>query len=168
MKKIVLAFGLFSTLLVFPVSAAIDFSVQNVSQDNKDAVRVGVYAGDVLRYELSISGEDTLAPSETVIDLSDVLSGSKIVNSGGGILTDTSLSFPEGFCLTCDGQTFSFFVRANEICIEGKTLNVTFAGETLSVPMQCELAESGPGTFIAAVLALILILGYTILSPREA
>lgn len=167
MKKLVLVFGLFSLFLAVPVSAAIDFTVQNVSQDNLNATRVGVRSGDVLRYEIAISGEDLNESATTEVDLSDILAGSKVVNIGGGTLEGTTLSFPEGFCLTCDGQVFSFFVRANEECLEGETLDVTFNGQTLSVPLHCGLADSGPGMLIIAILALFLILGYTLLSPRE-
>ncbi len=167
MKKLVLVFGLFSLFLAVPVSAAIDFSVQNVSQDNLNATRIGVRSGDVLRYEIAISGADLNEFAKTEVDLSDVLALSQIVNVGGGTLNGTTLVFPEGFCLTCDGQTFSFFVRANEECVEGETIDVTYNEQALSVPLQCGLADSGPGMLIVAILALFLILGYTLLSPRE-
>lgn len=165
MKKFVLAFGVLSIILAVPVSAAVDISVQNVSQDNLNAVRTGVRSGDVLRYELNVSGE-TLG-GETSIDLTDLLLETKMVNAGGGTLNGSILSFPENFCVTCDGQKFSFFVRANDTCTEGGTLDVTFGEQTLSVPWQCELADSGPGAFVAAILALLMIMGYTLLSRRE-
>ncbi len=167
MKKLVLVFGLFSLFLAVPVSAAIDFSVLNVSQDNLNATRVGVRSGDVLRYEIAVSGEDLNESAITEIDLNDVLAGSTIVNAGGGSLNGTTLTFPEGFCLTCAGQKFSFFVRANEECLKGESLDATFNEQTLTVPLYCGLADSGPGMLIIAILALFLILGYTLLSPRE-
>jgi hypothetical protein len=167
MKKIVLAFGFLSLFIIGPASAAIDFSVQNVSQDNLNAVRTGVRSGDVLRYELTVSGESLTENQITNVDLADVLSHSQMVNAGGGTLENNILSFPESFCLTCDGQTFSFFVRANETCTEGETLAVTFEEQTLSVPFQCDLTKSGPGGIIGAVVALFLILGYILLARRE-
>lgn len=167
MKKFVLAFGFLSLFLTIPVSAAIDFSVQNVSQDNLNAVRTGVRSGDVLRYEISINGSDINTESETTVDLRDALSKAKMVNPGGGTLNGQILSFPESFCLTCDGQNFSFFIRANDTCTAGDTIDVIYEGQTLSVPFQCELVDSGPGAFIVALLALFLILGYTLLSRRE-
>jgi hypothetical protein len=167
MKKFVLAFGFLSLFLSIPVSAAIDISVQNVSQDNLNAVRTGVRSGDVLRYEISINGSDVNTENETTLDLSDALTKAKMVNAGGGTLEGNMLSFPESFCLTCDGQTFSFFIRANDTCVEGETIDILYAGQNISVPFQCELADSGPGAFIVSILALFLILGYTLLSRRE-
>ena len=167
MKKFVLAFGFLSLFLIAPASAAIDFSVQNVSQDNLNAVRTGVRSGDVLRYELTVSGESLTENQITNVDLTDVLSHSQMVNAGGGTLENDILSFPESFCLTCDGQTFSFFVRANETCTEGEEITAIFQEQTLTVPFQCDLTKSGPGGIIGAVLALFLILGYILLSRRE-
>lgn len=167
MKKFVLAFGLLSLFISVPTLAAVDFSVQNVSQDNLNAVQTGVRSGDVLRYELSVSGNDSSIEEKKMIDLSDALKKAKMVNAGGGTLDTNILSFPESFCLTCDGQIFSFFIRANDTCIEGESIDVIFGEQTLSVPFQCELADSGPGAFIVSVLALFLILGYALLSRRE-
>ncbi len=168
MKKLVLAFGLFTLGFALPVSAEVNFSVINVSQDNADATRVGVRSGDVLRYEIAIRGEDLLEESMTTnIDLSDLLPDATMVNAGGGTLDDTMLSFPEDFCLTCDGQVFSFFVRANEACTEGETLDVIFNEQNLIVPVYCELVDSGPGSLIIALLALVLLFGYALLSRRE-
>ncbi len=166
MKKLVLAFGFLTFLLVTPsVSAAVDFSVLNVSQDNVDATQSGVRAGDVLRYEIVFDGGEM---PEMAIDLSDVLAGARMVNAGGGILNGTILAFPESLCLTtCEGQTFSFFVRANQDCEEGAVLDVAFGEQSLSVPLHCALAKSGPGALIIAILALMLIVGYALLSPRK-
>ncbi len=168
MKKIVLAFGLFTLLFSFPVLAEVNFNVVNVSQDNADATRVGVRAGDVLRYEVEIKGEELVDESmATAINLENLLSNTTMVNSGGGILNESIITFPEEFCLTCDGQVFSFFVRANETCEGGGTLEVIFNEQNLVVPFHCELVDSGPGSVIFALLALILIFGYALISRRE-
>ena len=167
MKKIVLAFGFLLLFLTAPASAAINFSVQNVSQDNINAVKTGVRSGDVLRYELTVSGETLTENGATNIDIADVLTHSQMVNAGGGTLKNDILSFPESFCLTCDGQSFSFFVRANETCAKGEEITATFQEQTLTVPFQCDLTKSGPGGIVGAVVALFLILGYILLSRRE-
>ena len=167
MKKFVLTFGIISLFISIPVSAAIDFSVQNVSQDNLNAVQTGVRSGDVLRYELSVSENDSGIEEKTTIDLSNALKKSKMVNAGGGTLDASILSFPENFCITCDGQAFSFFIRANDTCVEGESIDIRFGEQTLSVPFQCDLAKSGPGGVVGAVVALFLILGYILLSRRE-
>ena len=167
MKKLVLAFGLLTILFAFPVSAAVDFSVINVSQDNADATRVGVRAGDVLRYEIAITGEDLNTSVETVVDLRDALADATMVNKGGGTLSEPMLSFPENFCFTCDEQVFSFWIRANDECVNGETIDMTFDDQTLIVPVHCELADSGPGSLIIAALALVLFMGYAVLSWRK-
>ncbi len=168
MKKFVLVFGLFTLFFAVPVSAEVNFSVANISQDNADATQIGVRSGDVLRYELAVSGESLLSESaETNIDLTDILRHTTMVNSGGGTLTENALTFPAGFCLTCDGQVFSFFVRANEECVTGETVDATYEGQSLTVPFHCELTESGPTPLIVAIVALFLFMGYTLLSWKQ-
>ncbi len=167
MKKLVLAFGALGILFALPAAAAVDIQVQNVSQDNANAVRVGANAGDVLRYEISISGEAEEG-METRVDLSRVLNSAAIVNAGGGAIEGTTLVFPEDFCLTCGSQNFSFFVRPNSTCQNGDTLDVAFAGENLSVSLNCdELAESGPAPLVFAIVAMIVILASVMFSNRK-
>lgn len=167
MKKLVLAFGVLGLLLAVPVSAAVDLGVQNVSQDNLNAVRVGARAGDVLRYEITISGEAEEG-METDIDLSRLLNNVTMVNAGGGAVDGTTLTFPEDFCLTCGSQQFSFFVRVNKECQSGDSLIVGMGEDELVVDLNCdELAQSGPGPVIFAVLAMVAILAAVIFPARK-
>lgn len=168
MKKLVLAFGALGILFALPASAAIDFQVQNVSQDNSNAVRVGANPGDVIRYEVSISGEEPEGMMRDV-DLSEVLNSSTMVNAGGGTLVgDLLLQYPEEFCSTCDNQVFSFFVRVNPECVNGDVLEAEVEGELSRVRLNCdELAESGPAPLAFAVLAMIVILASVMFSNRK-
>lgn len=166
MKKVVLAFGALCTLFAFPVAAAVDLQVQNVSQDNLNAVRVGANAGDVLRYEVKISGEEDLL--ETQVDLSNVLDSATLVNAGGGAMEGMVLSYPENFCLTCDSQEFSFFVRANKDCQAGDSLDLTMNDESVSVLLNCDgLAKSGPAPLVFAIVAMVVILASVMFSGRK-
>ena len=167
MKKIVLAFGALGLMFAFPASAAVDFQVQNVSQDNANAVRVGGNSGDVLRYEISVSGEAEEG-METMVDLSRVLGSTTMVNAGGGVVENDLLTFPEDFCLTCGSQNFSFFVRVNKDCKSGDRLRVSFSGEELTVPLNCDdLPESGPAPLIFAVVAMMVILATVMFPSRK-
>ena len=167
MKKLVLAFGVVGLFFAGSTFAATEFQVQNVSQDNVNAVRIGATSGDVLRYEISITGDSEVGRA-TEIDLTEVLDAATMVNAGGGAVDGNILVFPENFCLTCESQTFSFFVRANEECVNGNTLDVSFGGQDLGVQLKCdELAESGPETLILAVVALVVLLASVMFSNRK-
>lgn len=178
MKKLVLAFGCLALLTAAGVSAqdappgvSSSFTVVNASRDNADGTSVGARPGDVLRYELSFSGSGIFENFVPEVMLTDVLEGTEVVNLGGGALSATKLTFPGfsdfGTCSNACEKTFSFFVRVKPGCAEKTSLRADYSNDSLRVPLDCELSETGPSGLMFAILGLVLLLGYVFLSERR-
>lgn len=176
MKKIVLVLGLmFSAFFAgnYYVNAQsadvnIAWSAINISKDNVNAVVAGARPGDVVRYEVTLSGGDGPGTYNPIIDLSDVLNKAEIVSSVGGNVEETNLVYPQTLCAGCEEQTFSFVVRVDEICDSATSMTASMNNSQVTVPFECELVQSGPSLILFLSVGLILvIMGYFILSLRR-
>ena len=175
MKKIVLVFGLMIAA-VFAVNYAnaqstdynVRWEVVNMSKDNIDAVVNGVRPGDTVRYEVTLSGGDGPGTYNPRVDLSDVLNKAEFISAVGGTLEGTTLVYPPQMCAGCETQTFSFIVRAKDVCDSATAMTASINNVSVTVPFECELAQSGPNLIMFLSVGLILtIMGYFVLSLKR-
>jgi len=176
MKKIVLVLGLMISSIFagnyFVNAQSANYNVKwnavNISKDNVNAVINGVRPGDVVRYEVILSGGDGPGTYNPRVDVADVLNKAEMVNMGGGSLEGTDLVFPQKLCAGCEEQVFSFFVRAKDVCGQATAMTASINNVRVVVPFECELAQSGPSLLLALSVGLILIImGYFIISLKR-
>jgi len=176
MKKIVLVLGvMFSAFFAgnYYVSAqAANYNVKweavNISKDNVNAVTNGVRPGDVVRFEVVLTGGDGPGTYSPRVDVADLLNKAELINLGGGSLEGTDLVFPQKLCAGCEEQRFSFFARAKDVCAQATSMMASINNVRVVVPFECELVQSGPSILLALSVGLILIImGYFILSLKR-
>lgn len=175
MKKIVLVLGLMISSIFagnYTYAQSANFNVKwnaaNISKDNVDAVTNGVRPGDVVRYELTLTGGDGPGTYNPRVDVSDILNKAEMVNLGGGALEGSDLVFPQKLCAGCNEQVFSFFVRAKDVCNSATTMSASINNVKVVVPFDCNLTQSGPSLLLFLAVGLILgIMVYFILSLRR-
>jgi hypothetical protein len=175
MKKFVLVFGVI-ILIVFAgnsfVEAQSNFDVSwsavNISKDNANAITNGVRPGDVVRYEVVLTGGAGPGNYNPRIDMGDVLSTAEVVNLGGGDLEENELVFPPELCAGCDEQRFSFFVRVKDICDTAESMTISLNTVSIVVPLDCDLPDSGSSILLFLSIGFIIsIMGYFIFSLRR-
>jgi len=175
MKKIVLVLGLmFSAFFAGNYVNAqtsnynVAWEAVNISKDNVNAVTSGVRPGDVVRYEVVLTGGDGPGTYSPSVNVSDVLNKAELINLGGGKLEGTNLVFPQKLCAGCEEQRFSFFARAKDVCAQATSMMASINNVRVVVPFECELVQSGPSILLALSVGLILIImGYFILSLKR-
>ena len=151
MKIILILAVLFSSVFslsvfaqVLPLGAEVILSVVNVSQENKDAQKIGANNGDVLRYEISINSiEEEVVNYITTVDLTNLLEATEIIDTGFGELTGTQLNFPVFSQVAPCEKVFSFFARVKP-CDGEDFVEVSVNGKTTKVALNCGLTETGP------------------------
>jgi len=178
MKKIVLGLG----LMVFSVftgthsvdAQSADYNVKweavNISKDNVNAVVNGVRPGDVVRYEVVLTGGDGPGTYSPSVNVSDILNKAELINLGGGTLEGSNLVFPQKLCAGCDEQRFSFFARAKDVCNTASSMMASINNVRVTVPFECEreLIQTGPNLLLFLSIGLIMtIMGYFILSLKR-
>jgi len=144
-----------------PSSAEVTLSVVNVSQDNADASQSGARPGDVLRYEILLN-----SPTEDVsnyvpsINVSGIESVVEFTNTGFGVRENGNIMYPAYSQSAPCSQAFTFFVRINEDCSSLTSMAVSNSeAGSVSVPLNCGLAQTGPSQsfFLMAGLMMILL-----------
>jgi len=151
-------------ILSLPVDGFIEFGVINIAQENADAEVVGAKAGDTLRYEVKITTTSSnLVDFQAVVDISDILIATDIIDAGLGEVVDNDLVF-QTFSQTapCE-KVFSFFVKVKKDCGKMETIFADAHGATTSVEINCDLPATGAGDqmvlWIAFFVGLITIFG---------
>lgn len=180
--KFLSAFVFASFLLFTPLVSAfdqIDFRVENIAQNNQDALRVGAFPGDVLRFDIDVfplsPAQDTL-----VVDVLDVQSKGQIIDAGFGEVQGSRLVFPATV-----GSDMSFFVRINEKCsVNDSVLRVDAEETSVEIPLECEEEATGffedPGSilpqtgsqgftilFLVLAIAIFSLVGVSFLSKEK-
>jgi hypothetical protein len=139
-----------------------------MSRENINAVTNGVRPGDVVRYEVVLTGGDGPGTYNPRVDLSDVLNKAEFISAVGGSLEGTNLVYPQKMCAGCTEQRFSFVVRAKDVCNSASSMTASINNVQIMVPFECELAQSGPDFIMFLSIGLILIImGYFILSLKR-
>ncbi len=176
MKKIVLVSSLFLATIFagnFYVNAqSADYNVKwsavNLSKDNVNAVSNGARPGDLVRYELVLSGGEGPGTYNPRIDVSDLLNKSELISSVGGNLEGETLVFPQKLCAGCEEQKFSFLFRVKDICGKSEAMSVAMNNVKITVPFECDLVKTGPDLLIILSAGLmVVIMGYFIFSLRK-
>lgn len=111
---------------------SIDVSVENISQNKQDAEKIGARTGDVLRFDIDVtgSGDDFLD-----VDVQDILKKADIIDTGFGELQGTNLKFPVG-----QGSDMSFFVRLLGTCPANDTFLRAWVGD---VSLRVQITDCG-------------------------
>ena len=178
MKKIVLSFGVLLAVIFISNSYVdaqeiimtpdVSWDAVNISKDNANAVLNGARPGDVVRYEVILSGGAGPGNYNPRIDMSDVLTKAEAVNLGGGNLEGTELVFPAKLCAGCSEQSFSFFVRVKDICDTDESMKLGMNEVEITVPFDCDLPDSGSSLLLFLSIGFIIsIMGYFIFSLRR-
>lgn len=172
MKKSLLVAGFCSVFFFLTASAQavpdLGFSVLNISQENKDAQTVGAKEGDVLRYELLIDSKvEDVSNFIASADLSEVLVGGELIDTGLGVLEGNNLVFP-AFSQTAPCQkVFTFFVRIKP-CDAVDSLIAKAHGKTLKVDITCGLTKTGPSqNYLVLMILIIGISGFMFFHMRK-
>jgi len=181
MKKFVFAFMVSSLFFLFsveaqsddglalPESAQIDLSVANISRDNADATQVANRAGDVLRYELKISSEiDDINEFYAMFDIRQLTEAAELVNIDNGEIFDGMLGFsPFSQAAPCE-KVFSFFARIKDDCGNLDEITVSTPEKSVTVPVSCDLVETGPNSFgFHLVFILAVVTGIIFFAIRQ-
>lgn len=173
MKKSLFLLGFLSLFFSFSVFAQsvpdLSFSVLNVSQENKDAQTVGAREGDVLRYEFLIdSKSEDVANFVASVDLSKVLNGGELIDTGLGVLNENVLDFPSFSQSAPCQKVFTFFVRIKP-CNGVTSLTATAHGKTTKVDINCGLTKSGPSqNYLILIFSIIGIGGFVFFYTRKS
>ncbi len=145
------------TPISLPADGVVDFSVINISQENENAEISGANAGDTLRYEVIIKTiSSSLIDFEPIVDISDILVATEIIDAGLGEVVGNNLVFPTFSQAAPCEKVFSFFVRVKEDCGQLETIISKFHNETTTVEISCDLPETGSGNQMVLLIAFIL------------
>jgi LPXTG-motif cell wall-anchored protein len=127
--------------------AEFSYQVINISQENAQAQSSGANPGDVLRYELKITSDFTNIENYIAeIDVSDILKKGEIIDAGLGEVYGNILRFPAFSQEAPCERIFSFFVRIKPCDeIDDYQVRSTAEGIQTQVPINCGLAQTGPG-----------------------
>jgi LPXTG-motif cell wall-anchored protein len=150
--------------LNLPNDGSLDFTVLNISQENEDAEISGANAGDTLRYEVSIKTLNSdLIDFETIVDISDILIATDIIDAGLGEVVGNNLIFPAFSQSAPCEKIFSFFVKVKEDCGRLKTITANSHGIKTNVNIECDLPSTGSSNqmilLISFLVGVIVILG---------
>lgn len=126
-----------------PASAVYSYSSVNISQGNKDASQMPARPGDTIRYQVEITS-DTEDVNQFIadIDISDILASADLVDSGLGVLSGTTLTYPAYSQKAPCNKKFTFFVRVKQDCGGKDMMRSTANGNNaLDVPLVCQKTE---------------------------
>ncbi len=136
------------------VADGYSFKVFNVSQQNSDAEVSGARIGDVLRYEFIIdSPKNDVVNFVTSLNINDIINSAEIVDSGLGNINEGVITFPAFTQQAPCKKVFSFFARIKD-CTGDKNLTASGHNQSVTVPLNCELAKSGPSSKMIMYLTL--------------
>ncbi len=137
------------------------YGVINVSQNNADAQSVGARTGDVLRYEYVINSEqEDVVNFVASLDISQILQNADIIDAGLGNVNGGTITFPSFTQQAPCKKVFTFFVRVNKCTPNTQMVSTSNTGEQTSVRLDCELAQSGPGSLMMWYMTIALVLGF--------
>lgn len=151
----------------------INYSVINVSQDNKNATVSGAHPGDVLRFEMEVMSEIDVIDYTPSIAVTNLLNAVTLTDPGRGSLAGSNMVFPTiANGLAPFSEKYVFFARVLERCGGAQTIQTQAnGGPMLNIGLQncdhtggegacngpngCGLTSTGPQTSVVA-----LILGF--------
>ena len=164
MKKI---FSIASVLFFFSIAGITsaqtfevgEFIVNNASMENQNAEITGARPGDVLKYDLRLSGAQDFTPE---IEVSGVERWAEFINTGGGDLEGGVVMYP-----TFSGdRDYSFFVRVNKDAKAGEYILAYLGDVELRVRIS-GLTDSGPNGLLVGIFILMVLMGYVFLTHRK-
>ena len=165
-------------------------TAKNATQGNVDATSTTAKAGDKIIYSLNLVNKGK-APADVVPveELRDILEYATVIDTGGGALNETTLTWPSVKLAAGESQTRMFTIQiVNDIPAMGKgvsdetsfdcRIDNTF-GNTISVNVDCpvqkqiieqtvaELPHTGPGENMLFAGITIAVVGYFYARSRQ-
>ncbi len=129
-----------------PTSTELNFSVVNISQENKDAKVVGARPGDMLMYKFTLkSDSEDILNYLPVLDVKSALIALDFSDIGLAELdrNNGTITFPEFTHAAPCEQVFTIYATVKPDCGDLRSVKISASGETANVTLHCELAPTG-------------------------